>query len=56
MDVDPIDLSSKLTALLQNRSYTLTINVDLNQILFCVNEVVGWGPAFEQEITVPESE
>ncbi|MBO6078555.1 MAG: fimbrillin family protein [Bacteroidaceae bacterium] len=56
VDVDPIDLSSKLTALLQNRSYTLTINVDLNQILFCVNEVVGWGPAFEQEITVPESE
>ncbi len=50
--ITDVDLSGKLASLLQNNSYTLTINVALNQIYFNVDAVTGWTTATAQTIDV----
>ena len=50
---EDIDLSEKLTELLQNNQYSLTIKVALNQIYFDVIEITDWvTPVDAQEIEV----
>ncbi len=50
--ITDVDLSGKLASLLQNNSYTLTINVALDQIYFNVDAVTGWTTATAQTIDV----
>lgn len=50
---EDVDLSEKLTELLQNNQYSLTIKVALNQIFFDVIEITDWvTPVNEEEIEV----
>ena len=51
-DANPIDLSGILTEFLQNRSYTLTINVALDNIFFNA-DVATWDSSLDQNITLP---
>ena len=51
--VEDVDLSSKLTSLLQNNQYSLTIKVALNQIYFDVISITDWvTPIDNQEIEI----
>lgn len=51
--VEDVDLSDKLTALLQNNQYVLTIKIALNQIYFDVISITDWvTPINSEEIEI----